>query len=60
MICRTRKPRLVDGGRSNVGARLGQRSLSVTPDTYTHVLLDDREVDHLRLVGMNNLLRSSS
>jgi integrase len=33
-----------------IGARVGQRSLSVTADTYTHVLLDDREVDHGRLV----------
>ncbi len=29
-----------------IGARVGQRSLSVTADTYTHVLLDDRELDH--------------
>ena len=33
-----------------IGARVGQRSLSVTADTYTHVLLDDRELDHGRLV----------
>ena len=33
-----------------IGARVGQRSLSVTADTYTHVLLDDRELDHTRLV----------
>jgi integrase len=32
-----------------IGARVGQRSLSVTADTYTHVLLDDRELDHGRL-----------
>src|SRR5215213_7286486 len=32
-----------------IGARVGQRSLSVTADTYTHVLLDDRELDHTRL-----------
>jgi integrase len=32
-----------------IGARVGQRSLSVTADTYTHVLLDDRELDHARL-----------
>ena len=30
-------------------ARVGQRSLSVTADTYTHVLLDDRELDYARL-----------
>jgi len=34
-----------------IGARVGQRSLSVTADTYTHVLLDDRELEHARLVG---------
>lgn len=33
-----------------IGARVGQRSLSVTADTYTHVLLDDRELDHGHLV----------
>jgi len=34
-----------------IGARVGQRSLSVTADTYTHVLLDDRELDQSRLVS---------
>jgi integrase len=34
-----------------IGARVGQRSLSVTADTYTHVLLDDRELDHTRLAN---------
>jgi len=34
-----------------VGARVGQRSLSVTADTYTHVLLDDRELHYARLLG---------
>lgn len=34
-----------------IGARVGQRSLSVTADTYTHVLLDDRELDHAGLVA---------
>ena len=33
-----------------IGARVGQRSLSVTADTYTHVLLDDRELEHARLL----------
>ena len=32
-----------------IGARVGQRSLSVTADAYTHVLLDDRELDHAAL-----------
>lgn len=34
-----------------IGARVGQRSLSVTADTYTHVLLDDRELDHAQLLN---------
>jgi integrase len=34
-----------------IGSRVGQRSLSVTADTYTHVLLDNRELDHSTLVG---------
>ena len=34
-----------------IGSRVGQRSLSVTADTYTHVLLDDRELDHSTLVA---------
>jgi integrase len=29
-----------------IGSRVGQRSLSVTADVYTHVLMDDRELDH--------------
>ena len=34
-----------------IGSRVGQRSLSVTADTYTHVLLDDRELDHSALAS---------
>src|SRR5262245_48894857 len=34
-----------------IGSRVGQRSLSVTADTYTHVLLDDRELDHASLAA---------
>ncbi len=37
-----------------IGARVGQRSLSVTADTYTPVLLDDRELDHARLLPRDN------
>jgi integrase len=33
-----------------IGARVGQRSLSVTADTHTHVLLDERKLEHGRLV----------
>ena len=34
-----------------IGARVGQRSLSVTGDTYTHVLVDDRELDYAALLS---------
>jgi hypothetical protein len=37
-----------------IGSRVGQRSLSVTADVYTHVLLDDRELDHANLVAEIN------
>ena len=39
-------------GRSwaEIGAFVGQRSARVTSDVYTHVLLDDREVDHRALL----------
>jgi integrase len=40
-----------------IGARVGQRSLSVTADTYTHVLLDDRELDHTRLARQLKVAR---
>lgn len=42
-----------------IGARVGQRSLSVTADTYTHVLIDDRELDHKRLAGNRSVLARS-
>ena len=29
-----------------IGEFVGQRSLSVTADTYTHVLTDEREIDY--------------
>ena len=35
---------------AEIGAFVGQRSASVTSDVYTHVLLDDREVDHRALL----------
>ena len=40
-------------GRSwaEIGRFVGQRSLKVTADTYTHVLLDDRELDLDRLLA---------
>jgi integrase len=35
---------------AEIGARVGQRNLSTTADTYTHVLMDYREVDRLKLL----------
>ena len=42
-------------GRSwaEIGAFVGQRSLRVTADTYTHVLLDDRELDYRKLLSLS-------
>ena len=39
-----------------IGARVGQRSLSVTADTYTHVMLDDREFDYPSLASELGLI----
>jgi integrase len=36
---------------AEIGALVGQRSARVTSDTYTHVLVDDRELDYRRLLG---------
>jgi integrase len=36
---------------ARIGEFLGQRSLSVTADTYTHVLTDEREVDYRALLA---------
>lgn len=35
---------------ATIGANVGQRSLSVTADTYSHVLTDEAEVDYAALV----------
>ena len=42
-------------GRSwaEVGAFVGQRKLSITADTYTHVLVDGREVDYGALLALS-------
>jgi integrase len=34
-----------------IGERMGQRSKLVTADTYTHALIDSREVDRAKLLG---------
>jgi hypothetical protein len=36
---------------ADIAAFVGQRSARVTSDVYTHVLLDDREVDHRALLS---------
>ena len=33
-----------------IGARVGQRNISTTADTYTHVLMDYREIDRPELL----------
>ena len=35
---------------AEIGALVGQRSLKVTSDTYTHVLVDGRELDYAALL----------
>jgi integrase len=36
---------------AEIGALVGQRSLKVTSDTYTHVLVDSRELDYAALLA---------
>jgi integrase len=36
---------------AEIGALVGQRSLKVTSDTYTHVLIDSRELDYTALLA---------
>jgi integrase len=47
-------------GRSwaDIGAFVGQRSARVTSDVYTHVLLDDREVDYANLLARARTVQS--
>ncbi len=35
---------------AEIGARVGQRNISTTADTYTHVLMDYREIDRANLL----------
>jgi integrase len=37
---------------AEIGALVGQRSLKVTSDTYTHVLVDGRELDYAALLAL--------
>lgn len=36
---------------AEIGAKVGQRNLSVTADRYTHAMLDYGEIDRARLLG---------
>jgi integrase len=36
---------------ARIGEAMGQRSLAVTADTYTHVLIDERELDYAALLA---------
>ena len=57
---RTDRVRSLDGGivsssaarvpSATIGEFVGQRSLKVTADTYTHVLMDETELDYAQLV----------
>src|SRR5439155_1061357 len=46
-----RLPLLVlDASGMRVGEAVGQRSIAVTADTYSHVLIDERELDYGELL----------
>lgn len=36
---------------ARIGEPVGQRNLAVTANTYTHVLVDETEIDYVRLLG---------
>lgn len=36
---------------ARIGEKVGQRSLAITADTYTHVLVDEAELDYADLLG---------
>jgi integrase len=36
---------------ARIGEQMGQRNLAVTANTYTHVLVDEAEVDYAELLG---------
>ena len=36
---------------ARIGEHMGQRNLAVTANTYTHVLVDETELDYAELVG---------
>jgi hypothetical protein len=44
---------------AEIGAKVGQRNLSTTADIYTHVLMDYREIDRVKLLGRVRAVHSS-
>jgi integrase len=44
---------------AEIGARVGQRNLSTTADTYTHVLMDYQEIDIGKLLKRARMVHSS-
>ncbi|MFL5915002.1 MAG: tyrosine recombinase XerC [Gaiellaceae bacterium] len=44
---------------ARIGEQVGQRSLAVTADTYTHVLLDETELDYTVLLKQDRAVLSS-
>jgi hypothetical protein len=49
---------VTNGGKSELRGK--GRTCSVTADTYTHVLLDDRELDHTACQPVRHSTRLSS
>jgi hypothetical protein len=45
-----RDPRLSGVPWARIGEHVGQRSLRVTADTYSHVLVDEAELDYAELL----------
>jgi hypothetical protein len=43
---------------ARVGEYVGQRNLSVTADTYTHVLSDETELDYAGLLAMGGRFKT--
>jgi hypothetical protein len=44
---------------ARIGEHVGQRDLAVTTNTYTHVLIDETELDYVTLLSARVVLRSS-
>jgi integrase len=44
---------------ARIGEQVGQRSIAITADTYTHVLIDETEVDYQELLGRDRPVLAS-